>query len=88
MPYTQKHFWKVEVLNPVDNTIIQTSNHPTINDIFNNYNTINLATWRNIAMGRSKIYNKFIKVYKVPKTELTEKFENEEPPQPIVVSFD
>ena len=70
MPYNQKHVWRVTVLNPTDNSVIQSSTHPTINDIYKTYGNINLSTWRNICMGRSKVYSKFIKVTKVLKTDL------------------
>ena len=90
MPYRQKHLWKVEVLNPVNNTVIQSSNHRTINEIANKYNSINLATWRNICMGRSKVYNKFIKVSKIPREGNEEGLEavEEVESQPIIVRFD
>ena len=88
MPYKQSHYWKLEVYNPVTNQIIDVSNHSTINDIYEKHPKINLATWRNIAMGRSKVYNKFIKVRKLPKT--ADNIENVEDvePTPIIVSFD
>ena len=70
MPYNQKHVWRVIVLNPTDNSVIQSSTHPTINDIYKTYSNINLSTWRNICMGRSKVYSKFIKVTKVLKIDL------------------
>ena len=65
MPYNQKHIWRVVVLNPTNNSVIQTSTHFTINDIHKTYNNISLSTWRNICMGRSKIYSKFIKVWNI-----------------------
>lgn len=70
MPYNQKHIWRVVVLNPTNNSVIQTSTHFTINDIHKTYNNISLSTWRNICMGRSKIYSKFIKVTKVLKKDM------------------
>ena len=74
MPYNQKHVWCVVVLNPTDNSVIQTSTHFTINDIHNTYQNISLSTWRNICMGRSKIYSKFIKVTKVLKKNIETEF--------------
>ena len=88
MPYTQSHYWKIEVYNPVNNEIIQSSNHSTINEIFEKYPKINLSTWRNIAMGRSKVYNKFIKVIKLPKTPNNIENVADVETQPIIVSFD
>ena len=62
--YKLKHIWNVSVLNPITNEEIMKSKHNTIDDIANTYKQINLNTWRNVCMGRSKVYNKFIKVTK------------------------
>lgn len=67
MVYNQSHLWNIQVLNPVSNEIIEQSNHTTIDDIYKKYPNIPLNTWRNICMGRSKIYEKFIKVKKIDK---------------------
>ena len=85
--YNQKHLWEVEVLNPINNNVISKSVHSTINDIAENYKNINLNTWRNICMGRSKVYNNFIKVNKVNKVkEEPEKIEVVSQPS-VVVDF-
>ena len=62
--YNLKHNWIVSVLNPISGKEIENSIHSTIDDIAKHYKQINLNTWRNICMGRSKIYSKFIKVNK------------------------
>ena len=75
--YNQKHIWNVEVLNPVSNDVLSSKDFNTINDIAEEYSNINLNTWRNICMGRSKIYNNFIKVEKKPKPSV----------EPITIDF-
>jgi hypothetical protein len=72
--YKLKHIWNVSVLNPITNEEILKSSHNTIDEIADKYTQINLNTWRNICMGRSKVYNKFIKVSKEEKKE----YDNEE----------
>ena len=67
--YNQKHIWNVEVLNPINNEVLSSKTFNTINDISNEYSNINLNTWRNICMGRSKVYNQFIKIKKIFKEE-------------------
>lgn len=67
--YQTSHFWKIGILNPVSNQIIEENLFNTISEIHNKYNNINLNTWRNICMGRSKIYKKFINVEKIPKIQ-------------------
>tara|TARA_Y100000004_G_C8602907_1_gene281332 strand:- start:85 stop:357 length:273 start_codon:yes stop_codon:yes gene_type:complete len=85
--YNQKHLWEVEVLNPVNNNVISKSVHSTINDIANTYKNINLNTWRNICMGRSKVYNNFIKVNKVQKKVEEPKVEINKKDVSVVVDF-
>lgn len=65
--YQTSHFWKVSIYNPVSNELIEENLFNTINEISNKYQNINLNTWRNICMGRSKIYKKFINIEKIPK---------------------
>ncbi len=74
--YKLKHIWNVSVLNPITAEEIMKSTHNTIDDIADKYKQINLNTWRNICMGRSKVYNKFIKVSKEER-----KLEDPRPPQ-------
>jgi|TARA_R110002072_G_scaffold88517_1_gene198934 hypothetical protein len=78
--YNLKHKWIVEFLNPITEYTINKTFHSTIDDIAENYKQINLNTWRNICMGRSKVYDKFIKVSKQKK----EKKENINDLMPIV----
>ena len=71
--YNLKHSWVVSVLNPITADEIMKSSHSTIDEIAKHYPQINLNTWRNICMGRSKIYSKFIKVIKEKKKKEEEK---------------
>lgn len=65
--------WKVSVFNPATNELLgEPKTFRNIEDIATEYNVLSLPTWRNISIGRSNIYNKFIKVEKVfnkPKEE-------------------
>ena len=60
----KKIAWKLQFLNPIDQTIIKSSNFNSLKDIGNQYTFIPFNTWRNIAIGRSKVYNRFIKLEK------------------------
>lgn len=95
--YKTSHFWKISILNPVSNEVIEENLFNTINEVFNKYSNIKLNTWRNICMGRSKVYKNFIKVEKVNKNELIQEQENNDEgyadnsinePQQILISFD
>lgn len=58
--------WSVKILNPVNkNHILETNTFRTIEEIFNKYPNLPLSTWRNICIGRSKIYKNFINVDKM-----------------------
>ena len=72
-------YWEISIKNPVNDDIIEKNNFDSIKECSEKYNKIPLSTWRNIAMGRSKIYNNFIKMVKKNKNEKDEQ---------IVLSFD
>ena len=56
-------FWNVTIYNPIDKSnILEQNKFKTIEEIYNKYPNIPLNTWRNICIGRSKIYNKFITI--------------------------
>lgn len=57
-------YWSIEVLHPATNTTIETKQFDNILDISKHYKNIPLSTWRNMAIGRCKIYKKFIKICK------------------------
>lgn len=79
--------WKIQILNPVSEDIIEENIFKNINEISTKYPKIPLSTWRNIALGRSKIYSKFIVCEKVNGKCDEEKVE-EPKPKPIVLSFE
>lgn len=56
--------WTLIIKNPLTTEIITTETFRTLKDIHNKYTNIPLTTLRNIGMGRSKIYNKFIDLTK------------------------
>lgn len=57
--------WKVSVLHPINQNVLEENTFRNIEDCANHYSNLPLSTWRNISIGRSKIYEKFIKLEKV-----------------------
>ena len=57
-------YWKIDFFHPANNVIIETKQFKNITDIATYYKNIPLSTWKNISMGRCKIYKKFIKITK------------------------
>ena len=80
--------WKITILHPVSEDIIEENLFNNINEIGEHYKRIPISTWRNIALGRSKIYSKFILCEKVrtAKTQ-TETIEPNNSTEPIVLNF-
>ena len=56
----KKTYWLISIKNPVNDDIIEQKEFDTIADVAKNYGKIPEKTWRNISVGRSKIYGKFI----------------------------
>lgn len=56
--------WELIVKNPITSEMISTETFRTLKDIAEKYTNISLTTLRNIGMGRSKVYNKFIELNK------------------------
>jgi hypothetical protein len=71
--------WNVKIYNPLSRKILSQQQFKSIEDIKSAYPDISLSTWRNISIGRSKIYNKFIEVEKVVLNKPTTIEELEEP---------
>jgi hypothetical protein len=86
-------YWKVNILNPATECVIEENTFESITNVAEKYKTIPLTTWRNIALGRSKIYNKFITMEKLnrktnkPTTSDTESDE-EETNKKNILTFD
>tara|TARA_B110000046_G_C13009468_1_gene406029 strand:+ start:2593 stop:2883 length:291 start_codon:yes stop_codon:yes gene_type:complete len=57
--------WNVKIYNPLSREILSQQQFKSIEDIKVKYPDIPLSTWRNISIGRSKVYNKFIEVEKI-----------------------
>lgn len=57
--------WKVDFLHPINKDVIYSKTFKNIEEIADTHKDIPLSTWRNISIGRSKIYNKFINLEKV-----------------------
>lgn len=64
----KKNYWSVEFLHPATNTVIETKTFDGLKEIAEHYKNIPLTTWRNIAIGRCKVYKKFIKICKKQRT--------------------
>tara|TARA_R110000787_G_scaffold22553_2_gene65361 strand:- start:377 stop:631 length:255 start_codon:yes stop_codon:yes gene_type:complete len=79
--------WKITILHPVSEDIIEESFFDNITEIAEKYKRIPISTWRNIALGRSKIYSKFIVCEKIRLPIKNENPENKSDP-PIVLTFE
>ena len=52
--------WKLSILNPATNEVISNEQFNSLREISEKYKNIPFNTWRNISIGRSKIYEKFL----------------------------
>ena len=57
--------WNVKFFNPINQEILKEEKHKTIKSIHENHPHIPLTTWRNLAIGRSKFYDKILKLEKI-----------------------
>lgn len=60
----KKVLWNLKVLHPLNQSVIQVEHFNTLKEISEKHKTIPFNTWRNIAIGRSKVYNNFIQLDK------------------------
>lgn len=60
-----KNNWQLEILNPISGEVSEVLYYPTISKIADNVKMFNYDTWRNIALGRSKAYTKFVRLTKL-----------------------
>ena len=56
--------WYLVVHHPLTGEILTTETHRSIRELAVAHPHIKEETWRNISIGRSKIYDKFIKLIK------------------------
>lgn len=56
--------WNVKFFNPTNQELLKEERHTHIQSLADKYPHIPLPTWRNMGMGRSKIYEPFIKLKK------------------------
>ena len=61
--------WNVKLSNPMNGEQLEHKLYDSIEHIHKEHSYLPLPTWRNIAMGRSKVYNPFISVEKENYTE-------------------
>tara|TARA_R110002126_G_scaffold165189_1_gene313054 strand:- start:973 stop:1227 length:255 start_codon:yes stop_codon:yes gene_type:complete len=52
--------WKLNILNPATNEVLSTEKFNSLREISEKYKNIPFNTWRNISIGRSKVYEKFL----------------------------
>lgn len=57
--------WRVQVLHPINKNVLEEKTFRNVEDISAHYQNLPLSTWRNISIGRSKVYNNFINMEKV-----------------------
>jgi len=57
--------WKVEIHNPITKDKLEEEIFSNINDIALTYNFLSLQKWRNICLGRSRVYSTFLNVEKL-----------------------
>ncbi len=65
----KKIYWRVSIKHPLKDDILEINNFNSIEEISKQYPKFNNNTWRNICLGRSKCYNKFLSVEKLIKDE-------------------
>tara|TARA_B110000285_G_scaffold125967_1_gene142050 strand:- start:301 stop:543 length:243 start_codon:yes stop_codon:yes gene_type:complete len=75
-------FWEITIKNPANDNVIERKQFDCIADISKQYQKISETTWRNIALGRSKVYKNFIEMEKKSR-----KVKEEEKKEPIIVEF-
>ena len=56
--------WIVKILNPIDENELKVGNYCSLKEIADENKFLPYDTWRNIAVGRSNIYEPFIKIEK------------------------
>ena len=57
--------WEVKINNPITMDKLEEGVFDNINQIAEEYNFLSLQKWRNICLGRSKVYNTFLNVRKI-----------------------
>lgn len=65
--------WRLTTYHPLTNNTIGIDNVSSIKELADKYPAINQNTWRNIACGRSKVYDKFLLLEKVSQEENKDK---------------
>lgn len=56
--------WQVEVVNPMTNQVVNSATYNSIEHIQKEHSYLPISTWRNVCMGRSKVYSPFLRVSK------------------------
>ena len=70
--------WSLKILNPINLNVLEMGNYNNLKEIVEKYPFINASTWRNIAMKRSKVYDKYILLNKIVEEKLVRKKEKKE----------
>tara|TARA_R110000822_G_scaffold266896_1_gene390601 strand:- start:395 stop:640 length:246 start_codon:yes stop_codon:yes gene_type:complete len=77
-------FWEITIKNPANDNVIERREFECISDIHKQYKKIPETTWRNIALGRSKVYKNFIGMEKKYRNKEDDKTEDSK----IILNFD
>ena len=70
--------WSLKILNPINLNVLERGTFNNLKEIVEKYPFINASTWRNIAMKRSKVYDKFILLNKIVEEKLVKKKEKKD----------
>lgn len=57
--------WQLTVFSPIDGEEMLVQTFKSINEIHKKFPKINYDTWRNLAVGRSKVYAPFFDIKKM-----------------------
>ena len=57
--------WQLKVFNPVDGEVMLTQDFRSLNDVAKKFPKIKYDAWRNLTIGRSKVYKPFFDIKKI-----------------------
>tara|TARA_R110002073_G_scaffold320989_1_gene496858 strand:+ start:16026 stop:16226 length:201 start_codon:yes stop_codon:yes gene_type:complete len=60
--------WELKVFNPLNDELLMDKTFTSLKEVSENFTKIPFNTWRNISIGRCKIYDKFLTLEKKNKT--------------------
>ena len=66
-----KNRWKLDIFNPIDGSTEKTLYFASLTELASKVPMFKYDTWRNLALGRGKRYDRFVKLTKDPKFKKT-----------------